>query len=177
MKIEVVKLKEYNSTYKRVLIVDYVPVALFKSDNKVSDAISYLQGYDVKISDGKIKKILDEIRAKHAEKTYAKAVRYVWVGEINGTDIAATETDFDKYVEMLRTSEKEKYAKAYEEYVASNYSKRYMDDKDIFRIVTFDNVMSLLKRSEEVEMIPNEAFMLPKNKKDYSKLVPLEPTV
>lgn len=64
MNINVVKAKQYNSTYKRVLIIDGVPVCIVASDKRANECIQYINGYDADISDGKIKKILDKYRKK-----------------------------------------------------------------------------------------------------------------
>ncbi|GFI24192.1 hypothetical protein IMSAGC011_02988 [Lachnospiraceae bacterium] len=58
----VVKVKQYNSTYKNVLMVDGASICIVAGDKKVSECIQYLSGYNTKINDGKIKKILDKYR-------------------------------------------------------------------------------------------------------------------
>lgn len=62
MKIDVKKVKCYNSTYKHVVMVSGEPVCIVDSSKRSSDIVSYLNGYDVVISDGRIKKILDKLR-------------------------------------------------------------------------------------------------------------------
>lgn len=61
MKIEVFNVKQYNSTYKRVLLVDGRPVIITKGENRMSQCIAYLSDKRINISDGKVKKILDKI--------------------------------------------------------------------------------------------------------------------
>ena len=60
MDIKIVKVKQYNSTYKNVLMVDGVPICIVAGDKKVNDCIQYLSGYNADISDGKIKKVLNK---------------------------------------------------------------------------------------------------------------------
>ena len=62
MDITVVKVKQYNSTYKRILMVDGSPVCIVASDKRASECIQYLNGYNTNINDGKIKKVLDKYR-------------------------------------------------------------------------------------------------------------------
>lgn len=64
MKITQTRVKQYNSTYKTVITVDWIPVCITRSNKRASDIISYLSGYDVEINDGKLKKQLDKIRVK-----------------------------------------------------------------------------------------------------------------
>ena len=61
MKIEIFKAKQYNSTYKHILVVDGKPVLITKGGNRMAKCIEYLTNKDVDISDRKIKKVLDEI--------------------------------------------------------------------------------------------------------------------
>lgn len=60
--VRVVKIKQYNSTYKHVLLVDGEPVCIAKGADKINDCIAYLSGRDVVINDGKIRKKLDELK-------------------------------------------------------------------------------------------------------------------
>lgn len=62
MEIDVKRVKGYNSTYKHVVMVSGEPVCIVDSSKRSSDIVSYLNGYDVVISDGRIKKILDKLR-------------------------------------------------------------------------------------------------------------------
>lgn len=62
MDIKVEKVKQYNSTYKNILMVDGMPICIVAGDKKTSECIQYFSGYNTDISDGKIKKILDKYR-------------------------------------------------------------------------------------------------------------------
>lgn len=62
MGINVVKVKQYNSTYKNILMIDGNPVCIVAGDRKASECIQYFSGYNVDVNDGKIKKILDKYR-------------------------------------------------------------------------------------------------------------------
>lgn len=62
MDIRLLKVKQYNSTYKRILMIDDNPVCIVASDKRASECIQYLNGYNADINDGKIKKILDKYR-------------------------------------------------------------------------------------------------------------------
>lgn len=62
MDIKVIKVKQYNSTYKYILMVDGVSVCITSSKKRASECIQYLSGYNADINDGKIKKILDKYR-------------------------------------------------------------------------------------------------------------------
>jgi len=60
MNITTYRIKQYNSTFKTVICVDDKPICIVAGVGKtVSNIIAYLNGYDVAISDGRIKKILD----------------------------------------------------------------------------------------------------------------------
>ena len=56
------RVKQYNSTYKTVVCADGVPVCITASSKRASDIAAYLEGYDVEIADGKIKRQLDKMR-------------------------------------------------------------------------------------------------------------------
>ncbi|WP_288681576.1 hypothetical protein [uncultured Eubacterium sp.] len=64
MEIKQTRVKQYNSTYKTVISVDGKPVCITQSNKRASEIVSYLSGYDVKISDGKLKKQLNKIMEK-----------------------------------------------------------------------------------------------------------------
>ena len=61
MKIETYKVKQYNSTYKHILMIDGKPILITQSANRLSQCIAYLSDKRVEIKDGTIKKILDSI--------------------------------------------------------------------------------------------------------------------
>lgn len=63
MQITTKRIKQYNSTNKTVIMVDKEPICLVDGCGKtVSNIVAYLNGYDVSISDGKIKRILDKVK-------------------------------------------------------------------------------------------------------------------
>ena len=62
MKIDVKKVKGYNSTFKHIVMVSGKPICIVDSPKRASDIVSYLNGYDVVISDGRINKMLDKLR-------------------------------------------------------------------------------------------------------------------
>ena len=65
MRINTYRVKQYNSTLKTVVCVDEKPICIVQGCGKtLSNVISYIQGYDVGINDGRIKKILDKYRAE-----------------------------------------------------------------------------------------------------------------
>lgn len=47
MKIRVIKVKQYNSTYKHIVMVDDNPVCVTESDKRASECIQYLNGYNL----------------------------------------------------------------------------------------------------------------------------------
>lgn len=62
IQLRVVKVKQYNSTYKYIVLHNSAPVCITQSHKRASMIIAYLQGYKVAIGDRKIKKNLDQIR-------------------------------------------------------------------------------------------------------------------
>lgn len=68
MKVKVENIKQYNSTYKHVVIVNDVPVCITESSKRASECIQYLNGYNADINDGAIKKILDKYRMQEVNK-------------------------------------------------------------------------------------------------------------
>lgn len=63
MEITTKRIKQYNSTNKTIIMVNKEPICIVDGVGKtVSNIIAYLNGYDVPIADGKIKKILDSVR-------------------------------------------------------------------------------------------------------------------
>ena len=68
MRIDTYRVKQYNSTSKTVVCIDGKPICIVQGFGKtLSNIISYIQGYDVEIFDGKIKKILDKYKAEGEE--------------------------------------------------------------------------------------------------------------
>lgn len=61
MDIQTYKIKQYNSTYKHVLVIDGKPVLCTASQNRLALCIAYITDKSVEIRDGKIRKILDSI--------------------------------------------------------------------------------------------------------------------
>lgn len=70
MNIKTYKIKQYNSTYKHILVVDGEPVCAAQGGKQISKCIQYLSGYNVNISDGRIKKILDKYRHSLGNKEH-----------------------------------------------------------------------------------------------------------
>ena len=69
MKITTHIIKQYNATYKTVVCVDGKPICIVAGVGKtLSNVIAYLNGDDVDIADGKIKKALDMCRAESEDK-------------------------------------------------------------------------------------------------------------
>ena len=60
--IKTMKIKECNSSWKNVLIVEGVPVLIVKGNKALQNCISYLMNGEPKLTDGKIMKILDRVR-------------------------------------------------------------------------------------------------------------------
>ena len=72
MEIKTKKLKQYNSTFKYLLLVDNEPICLFKSQNQITEALQYLYGCPAKISDGTIRKLLEKIKLEKEDKKCQK---------------------------------------------------------------------------------------------------------
>lgn len=70
--IKVVKVKQYNSTTKHVVMVHNTPVAITRGADTALAINSYLLGYDVKLNDGKIVKKLDAIKEEYSENDNKK---------------------------------------------------------------------------------------------------------
>lgn len=65
MNVTTYRIKQYNSTHKTVICINDVPICIVDGCGKtVSNIIAYLNGYDVPIADGKIKRILDKYKAE-----------------------------------------------------------------------------------------------------------------
>jgi hypothetical protein len=63
--ISAYRVKQYNSTTKTVITVDGVPVCIVAGKGiTASNVIAYLQGCDVEIKDGAVKKVLDKVKEK-----------------------------------------------------------------------------------------------------------------
>ena len=61
MNIQTYKVKQYNSTTKTVVCIDDKPVCIVKGQKTLSNILAYMQGYDVEIKDGKVKKNIDKM--------------------------------------------------------------------------------------------------------------------
>ena len=69
MNIRTKAIKQYNSTYKHLLIVDGEPICMADSGKRVSEFIKYLEGYDANINDGAIIKALNLCKEKSCVTT------------------------------------------------------------------------------------------------------------
>ena len=68
MNINAYRVKQYNSTTKTVITVDGVPVCIVAGKGiTASNVMAYLQGCDVEIKDGAVKKVLDKVKEKKSE--------------------------------------------------------------------------------------------------------------
>ena len=67
MKIATVKIKQYSSTFKYVVLVDGIPVCIARGIKSCNDCISYLMNGEPKLKDGKIMKILDKVRGVYGK--------------------------------------------------------------------------------------------------------------
>lgn len=66
MQVTTKQVKQYNSTTKTVVMVNGDPICIVQGCGKtVSNIMAFLEGYDVEIKDGKIKKILERERKKN----------------------------------------------------------------------------------------------------------------
>ncbi len=64
MDIKVKTVKQYNATYKHIVLIDGDPVCITSSGARASECIQYVNGYDANINDGAVKKALDKVRIK-----------------------------------------------------------------------------------------------------------------
>ena len=64
MDISTVKVKQYGSKHKYILLVEGIPVCITRGINSLNDCISYLMIGEPKLKDGRIMKILDKVRAE-----------------------------------------------------------------------------------------------------------------
>ena len=62
MTISTVKVKEYNSTKKYILMVNGTPVCIVRGKKSLNDCIGYLMNGEPDLKDGRIKKILDKVK-------------------------------------------------------------------------------------------------------------------
>ena len=70
--ISVVKAKQYSSTYKHILMINGVPAVIVRGNQSLSDCISYFMNGEPELKDGKIMKILDNIKKGGANGWYFK---------------------------------------------------------------------------------------------------------
>lgn len=62
MNISVVKVKQYSSSYKNILMVDGVPVCIVRGTKSLNDCISYLMNCNPSLKDGKVMKLFDKLK-------------------------------------------------------------------------------------------------------------------
>lgn len=62
MTIRVARAKQYNSSWKYILMIDGNPICVTKGRERMNTIMQYLSGADIKIKDGKIKRELDRFR-------------------------------------------------------------------------------------------------------------------
>ena len=64
MNISTVKVKEYNSTYKHILMVDGIPVCIVRGTKNLTDCINYLMNGEPSLKDGKVMKLLEKVKGR-----------------------------------------------------------------------------------------------------------------
>ncbi len=62
MNITTVKIKEYSSSWKYVLIVNGNPVCIVRGNKSLNACISYLLNGEPALKDGHIMKLLDKVK-------------------------------------------------------------------------------------------------------------------
>ena len=62
MNISTVKVKQYNSSYKHILMVEGIPVCIVRGTKSLNDCINYLMNGEPTLKDGRIMKILDKVK-------------------------------------------------------------------------------------------------------------------
>ena len=68
MKITSKRIKQYNSTTKRVIFADEEPICIVRGEKRESAIISYLSGYGVALGDLSVKRRLDKFLKDRKEK-------------------------------------------------------------------------------------------------------------
>lgn len=68
MKITSKRIKQYNSTTKRVIFADEEPICIVRGEKRESAIISYLSGYGVALGDLSVKRRLDRFLKDRKEK-------------------------------------------------------------------------------------------------------------
>lgn len=77
MDIKVKVVKQYNATYKHLILIDGEPDCITDSGARASECIQYVNGYDAEINDGAIKKALDKYRLPVVNKMTEKKLKRV----------------------------------------------------------------------------------------------------
>ncbi len=62
MNISTVKVKEYSSKNKHILMVNGNPVCIVRGSKSLNDCISYLMNGEPSLKDGRIQKLLDKVK-------------------------------------------------------------------------------------------------------------------
>ena len=62
MNISTVKVKQYSSTYKHILMVEGIPICIVRGTKSLNDCINYLMNGKPSLKDGRIMKILDKVK-------------------------------------------------------------------------------------------------------------------
>lgn len=67
--ISTVKVKQFNSSYKYILMVNGNPICIVRGINTLNNCISYLMNGEPALHDGKIMKTLDKARKESTYET------------------------------------------------------------------------------------------------------------
>ena len=68
MDIKIFKVKQFSSTYKKVIVVDNIPVAISRGNETASEIIAYIQGYSSELKDGKLRRDIDKFLEQKGDK-------------------------------------------------------------------------------------------------------------
>ncbi len=69
MRITTTRVKQYSSKPVTVVCADGQPICTVRGMRSLSDIMSYIQGYDVTLKDGKIERELTDIRKRYADES------------------------------------------------------------------------------------------------------------
>ena len=65
--IKTIKLKQYNSSWKYIIIVNDEPICIVRGNRILSNCINYLMNGEPELSDGKIMKIFKRLRKEESK--------------------------------------------------------------------------------------------------------------
>lgn len=104
MNIEVFKVPQFSGKKLNVICVDGIPICTVRGKKNTSNIIAKLSGYDIEVNDGRIDKIITNLRNETSKEYFYKVqepAKFIPDADIVGTREEVIKEQTKRYIESL----------------------------------------------------------------------------